>query len=119
MGPKLAGNILAAIQNSKKTSLDRVIYAIGILHVGDHIAKLLAREFVILDELSRASLEKLTSIKGIGKGDRVCVVQFFQQEGNRRAIKKLEEFGVQYPSTAPPSAKTAHWRDAASFLPAP
>jgi DNA ligase (NAD+) len=115
MGPKLAGNILAAIQNSKKTSLDRVIYAIGILHVGDHIAKLLAREFRTLDELSRAPLEKLTSIKGIGKEIASAVVQFFQQEGNRRAIKKLEEFGVQYPSTAPPPRKD-HPLEGRSFV---
>ena len=105
MGPKLAGNILAAIQNSKKTSLDRIIYAIGVLHVGDHIAKLLAREFPTLDELSRASLEKLTSIKGIGKEIASAVVQFFEQEGNRKAIQKLEKLGVQYPSSAPPPRK--------------
>ncbi|HSR10037.1 MAG TPA: NAD-dependent DNA ligase LigA, partial [Thermodesulfobacteriota bacterium] len=43
MGPKLAGNILSAIQNSRKTTLDRLIYALGILHVGEHIARLLTR----------------------------------------------------------------------------
>ncbi len=96
MGPKLAGNILGAIQNSKKTTLDRLIYALGILHVGEHMAKLLAREFSGLDELSRAPLERLTGIKGIGEQIAFSIVKFFQQPQNQKVIHKLEEMGVEY-----------------------
>jgi len=96
MGEKLAGNILTAIQNSKKTSLDRLIYGLGILHIGAHIAKLLAREFPTLEELSEASLEKLKAINGIGDEIASSIVQFFQQKDNRRVILKLKKSGVEY-----------------------
>ncbi|MBI5966273.1 MAG: NAD-dependent DNA ligase LigA [Deltaproteobacteria bacterium] len=98
MGEKLAGNILAAIQKSKKTSLDRLIYALGILHVGEHIAKLLAREFSSLEELAQTSLEKLMTIKGIGEEIAFSIVTFFQQKGNQKVIQKLKERGVEYPA---------------------
>ncbi len=98
MGPKLAGNILQAIQNSKKTSLDRLIYGLGILHVGEHIAKILAQEFATLEELSHSSLDKLRSINGIGPEIAASIVKFFQQKDSLRVIQKLEERGVEYPS---------------------
>ena len=98
MGPKLANNILTSIQNSKKTTLDRLIYALGILHVGEHIAKLLAAEFSTLEELSQASLERLTAVKGIGEEIASSITKFFQQKGNQRVIQKLKEYGVEYPS---------------------
>lgn len=98
MGEKLGGNILAALQRSKKTSLDRLIYALGILHVGEHIAKLLVREFSTLEELSRASMEKLKTINGIGDEIAASIVQFFKQKDNQKVIRKLKELGVEYPS---------------------
>ncbi|MDI6755925.1 MAG: NAD-dependent DNA ligase LigA, partial [Thermodesulfobacteriota bacterium] len=101
MGEKLGGNILAALQRSKKTSLDRLIYALGILHVGEHIAKLLVREFSTLEELSRASMEKLKTISGIGDEIAASIVQFFKQKDNQKVIWKLKELGVEYPSQLP------------------
>jgi DNA ligase (NAD+) len=98
MGKKLGGNILTAIQNSKKTSLERLIYALGILHVGEHIAKLLAREFPTLEKLSQASWEKLKRINGIGDEIASSIAQFFQQKDNQKVIQKLKESGVEYPS---------------------
>jgi DNA ligase (NAD+) len=98
MGEKLGGNILTAIQNSKKTSLDRLIYALGILHVGEHIAKLLARDFFTLERLSQASWEKLKTISGIGEEIASSIVRFFQQKDNQKVIQKLKEAGVKYPS---------------------
>jgi DNA ligase (NAD+) len=97
MGPKLAGNILSAIQNSKKTTLDRLIYALGILHVGEHIAKLISQEFSTAEELAEASLERLTGIRGIGGEIASSMVKFFQQKGNQKVLQKLRELGVEYP----------------------
>lgn len=105
MGEKLGGNILAAIQKSKKTSLDRLIYSLGILHVGEHIAKLLAREFSTLEDLSQASLEKLKTITGIGDEIASSIVKFFQQKGNQKVVQKLTERGVEYPSRPQPGSK--------------
>lgn len=110
MGPKLANNILTAIQKSKKTSLERLIYALGILHVGEHIARLLGREFPTLEELSQAPLEKLTDVKGIGKEIASSIVKFFQQKGNQKVIQKLKDLGVEYPSRAArPQLKDRQW----------
>ncbi len=108
MAEKLAGNILTAIQNSKKTSLDRLIYALGILHVGEHIAKLLARAFPTLEELSTASFEKIKTISGIGDEIASSIVQFFRQKDNQRVIQKLKKSGLEYPTRplqAPPSLR--------------
>jgi DNA ligase (NAD+) len=110
MGPKLANNILTAIQKSKKTSLERLIYALGILHVGEHIARLLAREFPTLEELSQAPLEKLTAVKGIGEEIASSIVKFFQQKGNQKVIQKLKDREVEYPSRAArPQRKDRQW----------
>ena len=106
MGPKLAGNILTAIQNSKKTTLDRLIYALGILHVGEHIAKLLTQEFSTAEEIAEASWERLTGIRGIGGEIASSMVKFFQQKGNQKVLQKLKELGVEYPQRpARPKAK--------------
>lgn len=104
MGPKLAANILAAIQGSRKTSLDRLVYALGILHVGEHIAKLLAREFSTLEELSEAPLEKLKAIRGVGDEIASSLVKFFHQKDNRAVMQKLINAGVEYPTVLPQPA---------------
>jgi len=106
MGPKLAENILTAVRGSKKTTLDRLIYALGILHVGEHIARLLTQEFPTLEELAQASSEKLTGIKGIGEQIASSIVKFFGQKGNQKVIRKLKEFGVEVlPRPARPRPK--------------
>ena len=105
MGEKLGGNILAAIEKSKKTSLDRLIYSLGILHVGEHVAKLLAREFSALEDLSQSTLEELKTITGIGDEIASSIVKFFQQPANQRVIQKLKERGVEYPSRPQPRSK--------------
>lgn len=102
MGEKLAGNILTSILNSKKTSLDRLIYALGIRHVGEHMAKLLACEFPTLEELSKTPEEKLMSIREVGPQVAKSICKFFQQKNNLRVIQKLKELGVKHP---PPSQR--------------
>ena len=97
MGEKLARNILTAIERSKKTSLDRLIYALGILHVGEHVAKLLAQHFLNLEEISHSSFETLKSIEGIGEKIASSIVKFFGQKANQRVIQKLQERGLEYP----------------------
>jgi DNA ligase (NAD+) len=109
MGPKLAGNILGAIQGSKKTTLERLIYALGIRQVGETLAKLLARnrETGGLEELSRASAETLQNIKGVGPEKAKSVYKFFQQKSNQRVIRKLLESGIEYPPR--PETQKGKW----------
>jgi DNA ligase (NAD+) len=105
MGEKLGGNILTAIERSKKTTLDRLIYGLGIRNVGEHTAKLLSREFSVLEELSKASVEKLMTIREIGPKVALSIFKFFQQKGNQRVIEKLKERGIEYPWRLQPRSK--------------
>jgi len=107
IGPKLAGNILTAIQKSKKTTLERLIYALGIRQVGETMAKLLAREMGSLETLSRASEDALQSIKGVGPEKAQSIFKFFQQKSNQRVIQKLLESGIESPSQ--PEARKGKW----------
>jgi len=94
LGEKSVENLLAAIERSKQTSLARVIYALGIRHVGEETAALLAGNFTDLDDLRAAAEEKLNAIPGIGPKIAQSIVTFFRQEQNLRIIGKLKEAGV-------------------------
>ncbi len=109
MGPKLAGNILAAIEKSRKTTLDRLLYALGIRQVGESLAKLLAREFGGLEELTRTSPERLESIPGVGPQKAASIFKFFQQKSNQRVLEKLREQGLEY--SAPPKIPQGKWEN--------
>ncbi len=94
LGDKSVTNILNALEGSKDRTLARVIYALGIRHVGGETAELLAREFDSIDELAGASREKLTSIPSIGPKIADSITAFFRQDENRRIIEKLRAAGV-------------------------
>ncbi len=87
-------NLLASIESSKSTTLERFIYALGILHVGAVASKQLAKKFNALDDFSDANIEKLLEIKGIGKEIAQSVCDFFSNEQNRYVIKKLLSYGI-------------------------
>lgn len=94
LAEKSAGNILAAIRNSKNTSLSRLIYALGIRHVGDHLAKLLAERYHDLKKLGEATREDMEEIYEIGPQVASSVAEFFSQEANQRVIDKLLSSGI-------------------------
>jgi DNA ligase (NAD+) len=94
MGDKSAENLLNAIEASKTPPLSKFIYALGIRHVGEYGAKLLARTFTTLDNLIRASEEDLTSIDGIGSAGAESIMRFFGENSNLRVISRLLEAGV-------------------------
>jgi DNA ligase (NAD+) len=95
MGPKLAENLLNAIEKSKKISLARFIYGLGIRHVGERLAELLAQRFRTLDALMNASEEELLQVEEVGPTVAQSIISFFQDERNREMIRKLREAGVQ------------------------
>ncbi len=94
MGRKLAGNLLASIAESKNRTLDRFIYALGIRHVGAHLAKVLADHFGSLQALENASKEELVATYEIGEQVADSVVRFFQSPHNQVILKQLEKAGV-------------------------
>jgi DNA ligase (NAD+) len=85
--------VLNSIEESKDRSLARVIFALGILHVGEQYAKRLAEQFQSISQLAKASKKKL-KLPSIGPKIAESIVAFFRQEGNIRIIEKLREKGV-------------------------
>ena len=94
MGEKLAGNLLAAIENSKQRDLGRFIFALGIRHVGERTAKSLAQAFGSLENLERATFEELTSIRDIGATVAQSIRTFFDNRENIAVIRRMLEAGV-------------------------
>lgn len=94
MGEKLAENLMNAIAASKRRPLSRFLYALGIRHVGEHLAKLLARQFGSLKELAKVSREELLDIHEIGPQVADSVTNFFRSPDNREILRRLEEAGV-------------------------
>ena len=94
MGEKSAQNVLDAIERSKQRPLARVIFALGIRHVGAETAELLASHFVSMDKLASASTEELLAVPTIGPKIAESILAFFRQEANRRIIDELRHAGV-------------------------
>jgi len=97
MGEKSAGNLLEAIAHSKKTTLARFIYALGIRNVGEATAKDLARHFGTLDNLMAADEARLQQVPDVGPVVAQSITAFFAELHNREVIAQLRAAGVQWP----------------------
>jgi DNA ligase (NAD+) len=95
MADKSISNVLNSVQRSKNRPLARVIFALGILHVGEQYAELLAKQFHSIDQLAEASEEELSTLPSIGPKIAESIVAFFRQEGNKQIIEKLRKAGVR------------------------
>ena len=95
MGEKLAARILENLERSKERPLSRIIYALGIFHVGSEMADLLARRYASLAQLGQAIQEDLTAIPGIGPKIAESIVDYFTVERNLEVIQKLRDAGVR------------------------
>ena len=95
MADKSVSNILNSIERSKDRPLSRVIFALGILHIGEETAELLAEHFPSIDTLAKASQEELLSIPSIGPKIANSILSFFRQEQNRSIIENLRKAGVK------------------------
>lgn len=105
MAIKSAENAHNAIQQSKTQPLSRLINALGIRHVGQETAILLAQTFGSIQALSEASLETLTLIPGIGAKVAESIVVFFADPGNQQLFTDLQALGLQLAETQPASSK--------------
>ncbi|HEX4834937.1 MAG TPA: NAD-dependent DNA ligase LigA [bacterium] len=95
MAEKSAENVIAAIDGSRRPSVSRLIYGLGIPHVGVHVAELLAGHFADLDHVSAAAFEEIRDIPGVGPTIAQSVAEFFTQPATRRLLRKLREAGVR------------------------
>jgi DNA ligase (NAD+) len=94
-GEKSLDNLLRAIENSKNRPLARLIYALGIRHIGSETAEILARRFGSIEKLSKASRDELMSVESIGPKIADSILAFFGQEENRQIIQGLRDAGVR------------------------
>lgn len=96
MGDKSAQNLFDGIEASKQRPLERLIYGLGILNVGERGAYLLAHHFKSLERLTQATQEELSTIREIGPVTAESIVQFFKEPGTRKVLGKLEKAGVRF-----------------------
>lgn len=94
-GEKSAQNILTSIENSKKTTLARFIYALGVRFVGEQTAKLLADHFGNIHNLAKASTEELLTIPEIGPKVAKSIIQWFEDPLQHQEVLNLIKLGVQ------------------------
>ena len=93
-GDKSVTNLLNAIEESKRNSLERLLFGLGIPHVGAKTAKILAKKYKDLDNLMNATVEELTTIPDIGEIIAKSVVEYFNDNHHRSVVEELKEIGL-------------------------
>lgn len=96
MGDKSAQNVLDEIEASKKLSLERVIFGLGMRFVGERTAQFLAEHFGSIEALMNASLEELEEVNEVGPRIAESIREFFDEPANRKLVKRLEEAGLTF-----------------------
>jgi len=96
MGDKSASNLREEIENSKKASLARLIFALGIRFVGERTGQLLADHFGSLDKLAKASEAELVEVEEVGPRVAESILEFFSAPQNRKVIEKLRQAGLRF-----------------------
>ncbi|MET3037593.1 NAD-dependent DNA ligase LigA [Chryseobacterium sp. NRRL B-14859] len=95
MAEKSAQNIITGIEKSKDIPFEKVLYGIGIKHVGETVAKKLVKNFPTVEELKAATVEELCQVEDIGTKIAVSIVDFFNNSENVLMIERLKSYGVQ------------------------
>ena len=93
---KSAGNFLDSIEASKRVPFGRVLFALGIRHIGETTAKTLAARFRDIGAMEKASREEFLDVEDIGDVIADSLVEYFENEGHRRIIQELRNFGLQF-----------------------
>jgi len=99
MGKKSAENLLAEIEESKKLPLARVVFGLGVPHVGERLAQTLAEHFGSLDDLMKAQPEQLMEAPDVGPKVAAAIHAFFQEPRNQELIERLRKAGLQFAGT--------------------
>ena len=95
MAEKSVQNILDGVEKSKEIPFEKVLFGIGIKHVGETVAKKLAKNFDSIDDLKNATVEELIQVEDIGGKIAESIVNFFQDSENLLIIERLKSYGVQ------------------------
>jgi len=95
MADKKVQNLLNAIAASKNQPLDKLLFGLGIRHIGAKIANTLAREFKTMDQISQLKVDDLINVPEIGEKIAISLVEYFTDEKNQELINKLKDFGLK------------------------
>jgi len=96
LGEKSAANIIKSIRKSIDTPYHRVLFALGIRHVGETVAKTISGRFRTIDDLINASIEQLTGIYEIGPKIASSIITYFSDKDNLEMIKRLKSAGIRF-----------------------
>jgi len=96
MGPKSAANLIEELERSKSNETARLVFALGIRHVGEKLARTLAARYGDVDKLAAASAEELTAVEDVGPVVAESVAFFFRQPENRRLLERLRAAGLRF-----------------------
>ncbi|MFZ0428589.1 MAG: NAD-dependent DNA ligase LigA, partial [Acidobacteriota bacterium] len=108
-------NLLQSLEQSKDQPFERVLFALGIRHVGESVARLLAKHFRSLDRLLAAPGEEVTDVSGIGPEIAASVVGFFKADENRALVERLRAAGLHF-ETETPVQQVSRTLDGKSFV---
>jgi DNA ligase (NAD+) len=100
LAEKSAQNLIEAIEKSKKTTLPRFIYALGIRHVGETVARVLAGRFHAIEDLEKASADDLIEVDEVGPRIAESITNFFGEARNREVVANLLSRGIRYEAPA-------------------
>lgn len=103
LGEKSAANILKSIRTSINTPYHRVLFALGIRHVGETVAKTIAWRFKTIDDLINAGIDQLTSVYEIGPKIAASIVSYFSDNDNLEMIKRLKSVGIRFSEMSEPT----------------
>lgn len=103
LGEKSAANILKSIRTSIDTPYRRVLFALGIRHVGETVAKTIAWRFKTIDDLINAGIDQLTSVYEIGPKIAASIVSYFSDNDNLEMIKRLKSVGIRFSEMSEPT----------------
>ena len=95
MAEKSAQNIIDGVEKSKQIPFEKVLYGIGIKHVGETVAKKLVKNFNTIEDLKNASVEELCQVEDIGEKIAISITEFFKNPENLLMIERLKNYGVQ------------------------
>ncbi|MEJ8590718.1 NAD-dependent DNA ligase LigA [Riemerella anatipestifer] len=116
MAEKSAQNILEGIEKSKKIPFEKVLFGLGIKHVGETVAKKLVKNFHTIDGLKKATLEELTEVEDVGIKIAESLVNYFQNEENIEILNRLKYYGIQLEQEENTSTKVSNALEGKTFL---
>ncbi|WP_313384251.1 NAD-dependent DNA ligase LigA [Chishuiella sp.] len=96
MAEKSAQNIINSVENSKKQPFEKVLYAIGIRHVGETVAKKLVKHFQTIDNLMNATTEELVAVTDVGEKIAISLQEYFKIEQHQAMIQRLRDYGLNF-----------------------